>query len=187
MVGLNKKIWIVDDDTDLSRIYSEKFREEGFEVKTFADGQGAWESFQAGNAPDLVFAGILMSKMTGFQLIEKLRTDEKLKSLPTVIFSHRGRQEDKITAQKLGVDDFIVQGAVPLVEVVRRIKFVLGIKETYKVKLDPDKFDDEALINFLIKQSQLDFRAEDRRKKIYLVLEPELEKGKFKIQLSVED
>ncbi len=186
MEPLNKKIWVVDDDISLSQIYSGKFREEGFEVESFADGQEAWDAFHLGNAPDLLFTGILMPRMTGFQLIEKFQKDQKLKDVPVVIFSHRGRAEDRILAKKFAVDDFVIQGVVPLIEIVRKIKLVLGIRETYKIVLDQSKLDGEALLDFLVKHQQLNFRAEDRRKQFYLVFKPELESGKFSVQLEME-
>ncbi len=187
MEPLNKKIWVVDDDTFLAKIYSDKFQEVGFAVTIFVDGQAAWESFQAGNAPDLLFTGIIMPRMTGFQLIEKLQAEEKLKDLPTVVFSHRGREEDRVIAIKLGVDDFVVQGLIPLVEIVRRVKTILGIEEIYKIHLDPDKPEGRAVIDFFIKQGQLNFNVDDHGKNFYLLLEPGLEKGKFKLKLNVEN
>ncbi len=188
MAALNKKIWVVDDDANLAKIYAETFREGGFEVEIFNDGQEAWDMFQKGKLPDLLFTGIIMPRMTGFQLIEKLQADEKLKSMPVVIFSHRGRPEDRLQARRSGVDDFVVQGTLPLVEIVRRVKLVLGLAgKTYQISLDPGRFDGEELIDFFIRQNQLPFRAEDRRKKFFLVLEPELEPGKFKVNLVVQD
>jgi len=178
----------VDDEASLAKIYSETFQAEGFEVRRFADGAEAWEEFQKGFFPDLLFTGILMPRMTGFQLIEKLQADQKLKDITTVIFSHRGRPEDRVTARKLGVDDFVVQGTLPLVEIVRHIKLLLKLeKKIYKIGLDAGSPDGMSLVDFLIKQQQLPFRAEDRRKKFFLVLNPELEEGKFDVRLEVED
>lgn len=180
-----KKILIVDDDEFLLGVYAKNFRDEEFEVLTAHDGEEAWEIINAGNIPDVIFTGIIMPKMTGFELIAKLQADEKLAQIPVVINSHRGRPEDEQLAKQLGVDDFIIQGMVTPIEAVRRIKLLLGIHNIYRVAIMPGKHDGVALVNFFNKQQSTNCDPSGS-KEILLELEPKTEKGEFKIKISCE-
>ncbi len=179
----NKKILIVDDDDFLLGVYAKNFRDEGFEVLTAHDGEEAWEIITGGNVPDVVFTGIIMPRMTGFELIAKMQADPNLAKIPVAINSHRGRPEDEKLAKQMAVDDFIVQGLTTPVEAVRRVKLLLGIQNIYKVAIVPNKNDARALINFLNKQQDaICDPAGDEE--IFLEIEPEAEKGEFKIKIS---
>ena len=185
MPGLGKKILVVDDDDFLRSMFDAVFKQEGFEVRTANDGQEAWDAIGSGFVPDIVFTGIIMPRMTGFDLVRKMQADPKLASIPVAISSHRGREEDKKTAKELNADDFLIKGAVPVVEVVRRIEYLLGIHKTYKIKLDRATADTEALIELLNKQQQTScgsFGGKD----IYLEFTPEKETGEFGVKLTDE-
>ena len=182
MEALNKKILIVDDDEFLLGIYAKNFKDEGFEVSVARDGQEAWEMIGGGNTPDIVFTGIVMPRMTGFELIAKMQTNPDLSKIPVAINSHRGRPEDKKLAQEMAVDDFIVQGFTTPAEVVRRIKMLLGIQSIYKIAIVADKYDGQIFINLLNKQQGAVCEPAGG-KEIYLEIEPKTEKNEFKVSI----
>ena len=182
MESLNKKILIVDDDEFLLGIYAKNFKDEGFDVSIARDGEEAWEMISGGNVPDIVFTGIVMPRMTGFELISKMQVNPDLSKIPTAISSHRGRPEDKKLAQEMAVEDFIVQGFTTPAEVVRRIKMLLGIQSIYKVAITPDKYDGQIFINLLNKQ-QSTVCDPANGKEIFLEIEPKTEKNDFKINV----
>ena len=179
----NKKILIVDDDELLLNIYATNFKEIGFEVFTAHDGLEAWEMISAGNIPDLLFTGITMPRLTGFELITKMRADPKLADIPVAINSHRGRPEDEKIAKEMNVKEFIIQSVTTPAETVRRIKLLLGIQDVYKIAINIDKYDAAALINFINKQqgTACNFKID---KEIFLEIEPKTEKNEFKIKIS---
>ena len=180
-----KKILIVDDDEFLLGVYAKNFRDERFEVLTAHDGEEALEIINAGNIPDVIFTGITMPKMTGFELVAKLQADEKLAQIPVAINSHRGRLEDEKLAHQMGADDFIIQGVTTPAETVRRIKLLVGIFNVYKIAIVPDQHDGVALINFFNKQQGTNCNPTGD-KETFLDLEPKMEKGEFKIKISCE-
>lgn len=185
MNNQSKKILIVDDDEFLLGIYAKNFKDEEFEVFTAHDGEEAWNIIKSGNIPDVVFTGIIMPKMTGFELIAKMQSDEALSRIPVVVNSHRGRPEDQELAKSMNVDDFIIQGATTPFEAVRRIKLLVGIQNTYKIAILPDKYDGAVLINFLNKQQGSE--CDPKGKEIFLGIEPESERGKFKIKINCKE
>src|SRR3989344_8832442 len=90
-----RKILIVEDDEITVNIYSVKLKDEGFDVLIASDGQEAWEMIQAGQIPDVIFTGIVMPRLDGVGLIEKLKTDPRLSSISVVMISHRNRLADR--------------------------------------------------------------------------------------------
>ena len=182
MTPLNKKILVVDDDKLFQGVYSGKFKDDGFEVLTANDGEEAWQLITGGWIPDLVFTGVTMPHMGGFDLIRKLQLDPKFTLVPTVVFSHRGLQEDRETALWLGVDDFIAQGNTSLFEVSRRIKLILGLNTKYEISIKRHESDNEAMISLLSKQQSNRFIL-DKKQDVFLEIEPQKETGEFKVSL----
>jgi CheY-like chemotaxis protein len=182
-----KKIIIIDDAQFLIDVHASAFREAGFEVEVAHDGQEAWEKIEGGYRPDVVFTGILMPRMTGFDLIRKMQERDDLKDIPVAVSSHRGREEDKKTAGELAVDDFIVQGLVPLHEVIRRVQELVGSARTsYLIALERAHHDGEALVRLLNKQQNTYFGS-DPRKEIFLELKPLENKSEFSVRIKEKD
>jgi DNA-binding response OmpR family regulator len=182
MEALNKKILIVDDDEFLLGIHVKNFKDEGFDVSVARDGEEAWGIISGGNIPDVVFTGIVMPRMTGFELIAKMQASPDLSKIPVAINSHRGRPEDKILAQEMAVDDFIIQGFTTPAEVVRRIKMLIGIQNIYKIAIIADKYDGHFFISLLNKQQGAVCDPAGGRE-IFLEIKPKIEKGEFEINL----
>ena len=125
-----KNILVVDDDFQQRDLYIEFLRSKGFVVTGANDGQDAWEKIQK-QKPDLVFTGIAMPRMTGFELIEKLRATPATASLPIIVFSHLGREEDKKRAKALGVE-FKIKGYDGPVEILQAVEELLTPKKSNK-------------------------------------------------------
>ncbi|OHA08779.1 MAG: hypothetical protein A3A44_01915 [Candidatus Sungbacteria bacterium RIFCSPLOWO2_01_FULL_60_25] len=118
-------ILFVDDDADLRTTLAETFRAHGFIVTEKANGEEAFR-WLATSRPDAVLTGILMPRMGGFELIERLRTDPERRGIPIFIFSHLGRPEDRARAKKIGAKDFFVYGFIPPGEIAALIAGFLG-------------------------------------------------------------
>lgn len=173
MNNLKSKILIIDDDSFIRNTYVALFQKAGFEVFEASDGSVAYEMIKK-NTPDLIFTGIIMPNMGGFELIEKLQKEEKYKDIPVVISSHRGKEEDKQKAYALGADDFIVSGFISPIEAVKRISDLLKNLRSYSLNIDksnpdfsklkndyPELFkDDKPVIIYLTPKKEGGFEAE---------------------------
>lgn len=131
-----KTILIVDDDISSRRLYREVFQNENFAVLTAQDGLEGLD-IAIREHPDLVFTGIIMPRMDGFELIRALRKNAATSKIPVVMYSHLGREEDKRKAQELGVKDFVVRSVVTPKEVVDRVRVYLGQAKSYLLEFDP--------------------------------------------------
>lgn len=133
------KILLVDDDEPVVSMYEEVFKEEGFEIEKAWDGLEGLDKASK-NPPNVIFTGIVMPRMDGFQLIEALSKNVATANIPVVISSHMGRKEDQIRAKEMGVRDFIVRGMVTPREAAERIRAVLG-STVYNLKIVPGEAD----------------------------------------------
>lgn len=125
-----KTILIVDDDESVRRIYREVFTKEGFSVLSASDGLEGLDVAIREN-PDLIFTGIIMPRMDGFEMIRNLKRNVKTAQIPILMFSHLGREEDKRRAQDLGVQDFVVRSLTTPHQVAERVKMLLGAVKEY--------------------------------------------------------
>ena len=107
------KILIIDDDDTIRESYALKFRQEKFEVISAKDGVEGLDLAHK-EKPDIIFTGIIMPRMTGFELMGALSKEVSTSEIPVVISSHLGRKEDDQRAKELGAKDFIIHGEVTL-------------------------------------------------------------------------
>jgi len=120
-----QNILIIDDAEDLRAIYAQKFKQEGFNVLEAKDGlDGLNVAFS--KRPDLIITGIMMPRVDGFEVINTLKKDAQTKSIPILIFSHLGRQEDIDKALSLGADDFLILATFSPDDVVEKVRSHLG-------------------------------------------------------------
>lgn len=71
--GLQKKILVVEDEFGLQETFREVFSMEGYEVRVAMDGESGFQTFLSFN-PDLIFTDVVMPKMSGIELVKKIRT-----------------------------------------------------------------------------------------------------------------
>ncbi|HEX8974501.1 MAG TPA: response regulator [Patescibacteria group bacterium] len=114
------KILLVDDDAVLRKMYAEIFETANFDVVEAGDGIEGLD-MATKELPDVIFTGIVMPRMDGFAMMETLKKTVMTASIPVVISSHMGREEDQQKANTLGAKDFIVRDVTRPVEVVERI------------------------------------------------------------------
>lgn len=104
-----KKILVVDDDFEQRDLYVSLFTENGFQVIAARDGLEGLE-LALKEKPDLVFTGIIMPRMDGFELIRNLRNNAVLANVPIMMFSHLGREEDRAKAREFVNTHFMIKG-----------------------------------------------------------------------------
>lgn len=119
------KILIVEDDTFLGGIYASKFEKEGFEVMTASDGEAGFKQAKK-EMPDIILLDILLPKLDGFEVLEKLKADEHLRKVPVVLLTNLGQKEDVDKGLKLGAKDYLIKAHFMPSETVEKVKKILG-------------------------------------------------------------
>ncbi len=101
------RILIVDDNADL-RHYLERLLSRHWRVTTAANGRLGLQAAQ-GTFFDLIISDMMMPEMDGLALIQALRADPELQSIPVILISAFGVEEARLEALHCGADDFLVK------------------------------------------------------------------------------
>jgi two-component system, OmpR family, alkaline phosphatase synthesis response regulator PhoP len=119
-----KKVLIVEDDEFLRSLNAKRLETEGFKVVVAVDGQNAIDLIPK-EMPNLIFLDLLLPGVDGFEVLKKIKADEKTKAIPVIVFSNLGQKEDIEKAHALGANDFLVKANFTLDDVVTKIKEIL--------------------------------------------------------------
>lgn len=112
------KIMLVEDDNNLREIYEARLLAEGYEVISAKDGEEALALAQK-ERPDLVISDVMMPKISGFDMLDILRTTPGIENTKVVMMTALSQAEDKERADKLGADKYLVKSQVTLEDVAR--------------------------------------------------------------------
>jgi DNA-binding response OmpR family regulator len=117
-----KKTTIVaaDDDPQLLRLVTRNLQLEGYDVLGASDGQQALALIES-NPPDLVLLDVMMPKMDGFTVCSRVR---EFSSVPIIIVTARGQDQDKVRGLDLGADDYLTK-PFSVDELLARVRAVL--------------------------------------------------------------
>ena len=103
------KILIVDDFSTMRRIIKNLLRDLGFNNTQEADdGQTAWPMLQTGNF-DFLVTDWNMPIMTGIELLQKVRADDNLSTLPVLLVTAEAKKEQIVEAAQAGVNGYVVK------------------------------------------------------------------------------
>jgi two-component system chemotaxis response regulator CheY len=108
-VDMSMSILVVDDYNTMIRIIRNLLKQLGFEnVDEASDGQAALGKMKA-KPYGLVISDWNMEPMTGYELLQQVRADEKLKTTPFIMVTAESKTENVIAAKKAGVNNYIVK------------------------------------------------------------------------------
>lgn len=99
-------ILIADDDPLLRAILEHKLAAAGYEVTCVEDGRAALEAVKA-RPPAVLVLDAMMPILDGFEALRRLKADEATKSISVVMLTALRRQDDIVSALKLGAADYL--------------------------------------------------------------------------------
>jgi DNA-binding response OmpR family regulator len=113
-------ILAADDDPQILRLVTRNLQFDGYEVIAASDGQAALEQIEA-HSPDLALLDIMMPRMDGFTVTQRVR---EFSSVPIIILTARGQDQDKIHGLDLGADDYLTK-PFSVEELLARVRAVI--------------------------------------------------------------
>ncbi len=139
-----KKILVVDDEQDLCEILLYNLNAAGFLAEAAYSGEMAWDRIvncksENNRCFDLLLLDVMMPGMSGFELAERLKSDEQTSHMPIIFLTAKDTEDDTLQGFGLGADDYVTK-PFSVREVVARVKAVLARSQRQK--------DDDSLISF---------------------------------------
>ena len=117
------KIFVVEDDVDISRLVRHHLEAAGYRTRTFATTQGVLPDAQR-ERPSLFVLDIMVPGGDGFELCRQIRQTSALSMTPIIFLTAKTSEVDRILGLELGADDYITKPFSPR-ELVARVKAVL--------------------------------------------------------------
>ena len=100
-----RKILVVDDESQITRVLRRSLDAHGYEVRTAADGLSAVDTFNDFR-PDLIITDLQMPEMSGIELCREIRN---LSQVPIIVLSVKGDESTKVEALDAGADDYVTK------------------------------------------------------------------------------
>jgi DNA-binding response OmpR family regulator len=108
----DQHILVVDDDHDTLVLVGMVLEGQGYRVTRIASGQEAVQAALA-DTPDLIILDVMMPKIDGYDVARQLRAEPATAHIPILMFSAKGRVEDKAAGYEAGVDDYLTKPVHP--------------------------------------------------------------------------
>ncbi len=118
------KVLLIEDDQMLVKGLVGYLENEGFLVEFAIDGPTGYKLAEK-NSPDVILLDIILPRMDGFKVLEKLKKSPKTKKIPVIILSNLGQEEEIRKGKSLGAKDFLVKANVELKDVAAKVSKVL--------------------------------------------------------------
>ena len=109
-----RKIYIIEDEQDISELIRFNLSLEGFNVETFGTGEAGLKAIEE-TQPDLLILDIMLPGMSGLEICRRLKESSKTKEIPVIMVSARGEESDVVKGLELGADDYVTKPFSPKV------------------------------------------------------------------------
>ena len=116
-------ILVADDDPDIIRFVEVNLRLDGYDVLLTSDGEQALQVAYE-QMPDLVLLDVMMPKVNGYEVCQRLRADTRTKNISIIILTVKTLSADKVVGLTAGADDYMIKPFDP-VELSARVKTAL--------------------------------------------------------------
>lgn len=122
------KILIIEDDPFLSEMYLVKLVQNGFDVEVASDGKAGLDKVKT-LMPTLVLLDIVLPSMDGFEVLDGIKKNPKLKDTLIVLLTNLGQREDIEKGIALGANDYIIKAHYTPTAVVVKVKEILKLSK----------------------------------------------------------
>ncbi len=122
-----QQLLLVDDDPNLILLVKDYLEFRGYDVIAAESGNEALEILKQHN-PDLIICDVMMPDMDGYSLVKAIRSDSKIKSIPVLLLSAKGQNQDRIKGFHTGADIYMTKPFEPEV-LVAQIQSFLSFKD----------------------------------------------------------
>ncbi len=138
-------ILIVDDNPSVIELLQSQLKPYPYIIDSAVDGEEALHKIQK-EPPDLILLDLMMPRVSGFEIIKRIRNDKETRFIPIIVITALSEQQDKLRAIELGADDFLVKP-------INKLELMTRIKSLLRMKLMHDDLDTSESILFSLAQA----------------------------------
>ena len=121
------KVLLIEDDQLILRMYQKIFSFVKFEVELASDGEEGLEKARTMQPkPTIILLDVMMPKMNGMQVLEKLKQDPALKTIPVVMLSNLAGENDIETALSKGAVKYIIKSEYDPKQITDMVKEIVA-------------------------------------------------------------
>ncbi len=120
-MDVQKKILIVEDEMSLLTLLTDKFEREGFSTFQALDGEEGF-TLALKEHPDLILLDLILPKMNGVTMLEKLREDQWGKDARVIVLSNLSDSEKIAECMKHGIAEYLVKSDWKMNDIIRKVK-----------------------------------------------------------------
>ena len=134
MASRTSPILLVEDELPIVELMSFALRSAGWEVDSVQNTADAWNYLQQ-KRPQVILLDWMLPDQSGLRLLSRIRADRNFSTLPVIMVTAKGMEEDKIAGLDQGADDYITKPFSPR-ELVARIKALIRRKAPEHAELE---------------------------------------------------
>lgn len=120
-----KYILLVEDDPFIADIYATRLKEDGFTVDLASDGQECLDKIRE-KKPDLLVLDIVLPRIDGWEILEEIRKDNKLKDTKVIIISNLSQKSEVQKGMELGALKYLIKAYYTPAEIIQEVKKILN-------------------------------------------------------------
>ncbi len=120
-----KTVMWVEDDQFLSDLISRKLSTQGCKLLYAKNGEDGLKLLES-EKPDIIILDLLLPGISGFDVLQKIKSDAKTKTIPVIILSNYSQNNEIDRAKELGAERFLVKASIVLDDLVRELTSVLA-------------------------------------------------------------
>ena len=122
-----KKILLIEDDQSLRDLFTTKLAKHNYDLMFAADGEDGLIRAKS-DQPDLIILDIVMPRMSGFELLSRIKNDPQTRGVPVFILTNLSLDADFAKGRELGADDYLIKPHLSWEDLVAKIDAQLGLK-----------------------------------------------------------
>lgn len=120
-----RRVLIIEDDTFLRELISQKLSKEGYSIIEAIDGEEGVKKTKE-EKPEIILLDLILPGIDGFEVLSQIKGDQTTSSIPVIILSNLGQKEDIERGLKLGAVDYLIKAHFTPGEIIEKVKTVLG-------------------------------------------------------------
>lgn len=123
------RILLVEDDTSLGSLFKMRIEADNFEVRQCDNGESALQATME-FMPDLILLDLMLPRVSGFEVLDILRSTPETKGIAVIVLSALGLPSDVQKAKAAGAVDYLIKSEITVEDIIKAIRKQLDLPQS---------------------------------------------------------